>query len=247
MARRSPASGKVSSYQGRFHRTLGKILNDREQVVPKRFRLGTDRLAEVANLRLQRLWEEVVAEHDAAVRWMCEIGGNLLNSDLVSGQVEPRARRRLDHGPIWRAESLLIAEAIRQGEHQVVVQVGQDQDRPHAYLDRFAYLRRSYSVVTFIPASTELYLAGQQAARKEAGELVQQAQDLAAQAQIALPEATGQTLYQALDAYGTFAVQKNTCPWRSFRRDPNLRHKRLEPVEPGDFPSDFGQQIILRL
>ena len=56
MGRRLAGSGGVSSYQGRFPRTLGKALNERGDVVPKKFLLGTDRrLAEAANLRLGRL------------------------------------------------------------------------------------------------------------------------------------------------------------------------------------------------
>src|SRR5215212_8664407 len=114
MGRRSADSGGVSSYQGRFHRTLGKVLNDRGHVVPKKFLLGTDRRsAERANVRLERLWDEVVAEHEASVRWMGDIGGNLGDGDLVSGQADVRRRRRLDVGPVWRGESLLIAEAVR--------------------------------------------------------------------------------------------------------------------------------------
>lgn len=210
MARRSAGNSGVSSYGGRFHRTVGRFLNERGEVRPKKFLLGTDRRsAERANARLERLWDEVVVEHEASVRWMGDIGGNLVDSDMVSGDADARRPRRLDVGPLWRAESLLIAEVVRRGEHQVVVPVGQDADHPTAYVERFAYLRRTYGTITFVPASTELYAAGQHALGGEARNLVRQAQDLSELAQVPLPAATGQTLYQALDAYAAFAVQRN--------------------------------------
>lgn len=210
MARRSALNGQVSSYKGRFHRTLGKVLNERGELVPKKFLLGTDRrLAESANLRLQRLWEEVVAEHQAAVQWMQRWGGRLGDADLITGETDHGQLRRLDPGPRWRAESLRIAEAVRRGEHEVTVEIGADVNRPTAYVERVAALRRTYSVVSFMPASTGLYLAGQQLMAGEARELVSQAEELSAQAQVPLPAATGQTLYQALDAYATSALRKN--------------------------------------
>jgi hypothetical protein len=211
MARRSADSGSVSVYQGRYHRTLGKVLNERGEVGPKKFLLGTDRRqAEEANCRLERLWGEVVAEHGATVRWMNDIGGLLGDSDMISGRVDPQSRRRLDLGPIWRAESLIIAEALRRGQHQIVVPPGQDEARPSAYVERLNYLRRTFGVITFIPESWELYSAGQQAISEEARDLVEQAEEISAQVQIPLPVSTGQTLYQALDAYGAYAVQKNS-------------------------------------
>ena len=46
---------------GRFRRTIGKFINAKGKLVPRKFLLGTDRQrAEVANLRLEQLWELVV-------------------------------------------------------------------------------------------------------------------------------------------------------------------------------------------
>jgi len=93
MAQRSRDNGGVSIYQGRYHRTLGKALNERGEISPKKFLLGTDRRqAEEANCRLERLWGEVVAEHDASVRWMSEIGGLL--EETLKGR-DPLGRRHL--------------------------------------------------------------------------------------------------------------------------------------------------------
>ena len=40
----------VSVYKGRYHRTIGKCLNERGELVPRKFLLGTDRaMAEVAS------------------------------------------------------------------------------------------------------------------------------------------------------------------------------------------------------
>lgn len=238
MARRSAGDGQVSSYQGRFHRTLGKTLNDRGELVAKKFLLGTDRrLAELANLRLQRLWEEVVAEHEAAVQWLKQWGSRLGDSDLVAGEIDYGKLRQLHPGPRWRAESLRIAEAVRQGEHEIAVEVGADANRPATYVERVSVLRRTYSGVTFMPASTELYLAGQQLVAGEARELLHQAQELSAQAQVPLPQTTGQTLYQALDAYAASAIRKN--PKESGQLEANCA-RRLKDAHP-DLPLEqFG-------
>lgn len=46
---------------GRYRRTIGKFINGEGKVAPRKFLLGTDlRAAEIANLRLEQLWREVV-------------------------------------------------------------------------------------------------------------------------------------------------------------------------------------------
>src|SRR5687768_11972069 len=124
MARRAK---RVSEYKGRFHRTIGKIVSVHGELLPRKFLLGTDRTAaEIANRLLERLWDEVVAEHEAAVRFQREWEGRLGDCDLISGVVDYQRLRSLDHGPVWRRESLLIAEAIRNQRREVLVEPGVD-------------------------------------------------------------------------------------------------------------------------
>jgi hypothetical protein len=57
-------------------------------------------------------------------------------------------------------------------------------------------LRRTYLVIAFAPESPQLYSAGQKT--------IDEAQELCETAQTPLPQVTGQTLYQALDAFGKY-------------------------------------------
>jgi hypothetical protein len=214
MARRPSGSANVSMYKGRFHRTLGKTLNAHDQVVPKKFLLGTDPIeAGIAAPLLERLWQEVVAEHEVAVEWMQRIGGRLADMDLTSGSCDRTRLRRLDRGPIWRAESLAIAEAIRSGRREVIVHVGDPPSKPAEYVRRIAELRSTYSIIAFAPASLQLYATGQQELASEAHLVADDAQAyvqaLSALANAPLPVANGKSLHQALDAYAQFAQQKN--------------------------------------
>jgi len=158
---------KVSRYRGRFFRNLGKHINSSGKLVPKKFLLGTDRKqAEVANVLLERLWEEVVVEHEQVIQSVEELGGRFVKSNLVTGEYDPFTDRDLRHGPVWRAEGLLIADAIRCGERQIAVPLGKDS--PARYIERLHTLRNTYSVIAFVPASVAHYEQGQQALSREA-------------------------------------------------------------------------------
>lgn len=215
MARRSENTSGVSVYQDRFYRNLGKALHIGGKVIQKKFLLGTDQAAaEIANRLLEKLWNCVVAEHRGAAEFIAQKRGRLGDVNLISGVVDYQRLRRVDHGPIWREESLAIAEAIRKARHEVPVEIGDDAGQPQKYVERIANLRQLYPVISFVPASLQLYSAGQQAMAGEAQEIAdesqQRIQTLSALASAPLPVAAGQSLYQALDAYAKFATQKNT-------------------------------------
>ncbi|MGA2497437.1 MAG: tyrosine-type recombinase/integrase [Tepidisphaeraceae bacterium] len=235
----------VSVYKGRYHRTIGKVLNERGDLVPRKFLLGTDRLmAEIANHLLDKLWDEVVAEHEDALRFQRDLGGRLGDSNSITGEVDVQRLRKLDQGPVWRAESLLIAEAIRRGQREIVVQTGRDVENHAAYLERIAYLRRTYSVIAFIPASPPLYAAGQEALAADAKELVEQAQTITTIAQTPLPVAMGQTLHQAMDAYAQYAAKRDT---RESSQREAAGAKRLKQSHP-DIPlGQFGISSLERI
>jgi integrase len=223
---------RLSVYKGRFHRTLGKVLNERGELVAKKFLLGTDQAAaEVANRLLEKLWEEVVAEHEAAVRFLREMGGPLGDCNVISGVVDYQRLRRVDHGPVWREESLMIAEAIRRGQREIAVQVGSQIDADR-YVERIVDLRRTYTVIAFVPASAQVYARGQEVLASQARSLVEEAQDLSATAQVPFSTATGQTLYQALDAYGKYVTQANL---KEFGINEAASAQRLKAAHP-DIP-----------
>ena len=235
----------VSVYKGRYHRTIGKVLGDQGQLVPKKFLLGTDRVAaEIANGLLEQLWAEVVAEYADAERFIRTMGEQLLDANLIMGEIDYTRKRRLPPCPVWRADSLIIAEAIRRGERQVMVRAGAKDESPEGYLERIAGLRRTYSVIAFVPAHAEVYAAGQQAMVSQAASMVQDATQLAATAQTSLPTVTGQTLHQAMDAYAQYAAKRDS-------RESSLREaaaaKRLKPSHPDIALSQFGISCLERM
>lgn len=198
---------RVSEYKVRFHRTIGKALDADGTLRPKRFLLGTDRAAaEVASRLLEKLWDEVLAEYDGAAACVRE-GRRLGDSNRITGRTDVHRMREVHHGPAWREVSLMIAEAIRHGEREIPVEVGADS--AVAYVQRIQFLRQAYSVIAFVPADPAWYGRGQEVAAAQAKQLVDDAEECSALAQCPLPAATGQTLYQALEAYGKFATQKN--------------------------------------
>ena len=102
----------VSVYKGRYHRTIGKVLDEKGQTVPKKFLLGTDMAAaEVANRLLEQLWTEVIAEHADAERFIREMGDQLLDCNQITGEVHYGRKWQPPPCVVWRAESLAIAEA----------------------------------------------------------------------------------------------------------------------------------------
>ena len=101
--------------------------------------------AQIANRLLEPLWAEVVDEHEGAARFLREMSSRLVDFNAITGIRDFHRTRRADYGPVWREESLMIAEAIRKGQREVLVEVGDDADSPTRYLDRIHGLRRAYS------------------------------------------------------------------------------------------------------
>lgn len=177
---------EVSVYKGRFHRTIGRVLkNGKPQ--PKKFLLGTDQVAAgIANKLLEKLWDEVVHEHKVAVRFLRELSGRLGDVNLLAGHVDYQHLRNVNNGPLWRAESLEIAEAIRSGQRQLRVRVGSDSGCPAAYVERITNLQRTYSVIAFVPESPDLFRSGQQHMKAEAQHLARETQELCSIARVPL-------------------------------------------------------------
>lgn len=209
----------VSQYKGRYFRTLGKVVQG-GRLVPRKFLLGTQQAAaELASRRLEQLWAEIVRDHERAVameQQMIAVTGAQFGGDQnrLTGEVQVEASGFLARGPVWTAETLAIAEAIRHGRHEIAVRPRADRPDAVEYLQRVDTLRRTYSVIAFVPVAVNAYTAGQEAVRQEAQEGVQEARSVAVEAARLTggPMAAvvaGQTLFQALDAYRAFAPQHN--------------------------------------
>lgn len=203
--------GKLCCVNGRYRRTIGRFINAEGKISPKKFLLGTDKnLAETANLRLVQLWREVVA---ATTKDNAERLGGWQKAQEVAGRsmvaaslVNPNPPRMLD--PYWMPETLFIAEAIRKGQTQINVTnipLGTDKpDNPYRYGQRLARLQADFTGVEFVPTNKQLLATAKEGARSRAELHAAQAQVEAAQADIAIPTGTGQTLYQAIDAFIAF-------------------------------------------
>ncbi len=136
---------QLSSYKGRFHRTIGKVVDDCGQLVPKKFLLGTDETkARAASALLERLWENVIAKYQFALR-IGAFGPQFGQMNCIAP--EPVIPLSINRGePCWLPESLLIADAVRRGVHEVAVEVGPHSPYAAEYVERIANLRRDYSV-----------------------------------------------------------------------------------------------------
>ena len=99
-------------------------------------------------------------------------------------------------------------------------------------------------MIAFVPDHAEAYAAGQRAFASQAASMARDAEALAATAQTPLPTLTGQTLYQAMDAYSQFVEQRDAKEWN---RKEAAATKRLKQSHP-DIPlSQFGISSLERI
>jgi hypothetical protein len=233
----------VSQYRGRYYRNIGKVLNGRGRLTSKKFLLGTDKTAaEVRNRMLEQLWAEVVAEHERSVEFVQTMSSRLGDADHISGQLLAR-ERDLSHGPIWRAESLRIAEAIRKGQSQIRVPPGEIDGCPQSYVQRIHALSQEYSGVAFVPADPEFYAEGQRLLREGAEDLVEDARELATVAAADPPsiETSGERLYRAIEDYAAYVVTQNA---KEYGDREAAAARRLKDAH-GDVPLDqFGVSAL---
>jgi hypothetical protein len=251
--RRYLKRGELCYVTGRYRRTIGNFINRHGKIAPKKFLLGTDRLkAEVANLRLEQLWADVVRQFE-------ERGGRDDGSEQP-GTAPPLAQ------PIWTTEALLIAEHIRKGDPQIPVappveesgsahsNVGviylKDErpdhaapidERASAYRLHLEGLKQRYPSVAFFPQEIERYrhshVSHQNALMTLYGYAVEEAIMLADMAGIPAPVIAGQSLYQALDAFAEHVRQDRqrggeTTEWGKVLASGVLRLKDAGPDMP---------------
>lgn len=195
----------LSIYKGRYQRVLGKAFNTRGKLTPKKFLLGTDpQKAKLANARLERLWAEVVAEHERTLDFVQGTDIQLLDHNEITGVPtipnDPYARRNLNVGPHWRPSSLMLAEAIRKDQRSVAVPALPGEDG-ETYFHRLTWiLRRTFTAIELVPADVQLYDKARMQVQVESAVHRARAENLAELAAIQTPD-SDQTLHEAIEAY----------------------------------------------
>lgn len=181
-----------------FTRDLGwKIKADGKRIQP-RFLLGRDqRMAELANLKLEALWDKIVAETEQrnAAKWFGH---------------EPEQ-------PLWTDVTLRIADAIRKGKPTVVIPPPRPDDiggptDDNSYATWLHHLQSEYgNLIALVPEDEGAMRRGQEQHQHVAEHRARQARRNAAIAKVPIPDTgTHQTLYAAIEAYAQYAVQART-------------------------------------
>ena len=179
---------------GQFSRQIGWLTGRSGQ---KKFRLGRDRKpAEVAYHKLGLLWEVVVEAHERLP---------------VPAGTYPPPTAEAPERPVWTAEALTVAEAIRKHHHSIRVGQPEHVDGEAAYAVYLDYLRQRYGhLVQVMPADPEAAERGREVHQAYAEHRSRQARLNARIADIPVPAGVvGSSLYEAIDAYGEHARRHN--------------------------------------
>lgn len=215
---------------GRYRRTIEKFKNAQGKIAPRKFLLGMDaKAAQLANIRLEQLWGDVVRLVAAGNEW------NRQQYEQHPLDFPPNQPAPVDAEPLWTPESLAIAEAIRTGQPQFAVPT-HDGDTDPDYPRRIEWMKQRYPSVAFVPAAPDTFASGQVTYREVAQRRAAQAVTAAAIANIPVPTMAGvsQTLYQAIDAYaqhvkGTKLREGQVTAWGQVLCEQALRLKQSHP------------------
>ena len=173
------------SSNGTFVRNLGWKLSSEGKYLQHKFYLGRDdSAAKLASLRLERLWEQVTR------RWQERGNETLHQTDR----------------PVWDAVTLTIAEAVRLGKSEVHVplQIPESVMKPESpfighWLDM---LQKDITVIKIGLQNPIAQEHSEEQFRREGTRLLELGR------QLLRKNATEDTLFAALDAYGRWATTK---------------------------------------
>jgi integrase len=171
--------------EGRYRRSIGWKPGNGAKPVQHLFRLGRDEeKARLANVRLERLWETVVA------RWKIY-----------------KAEGRTDEaGPLWDDVTLAIGQAIAKGEAVCTLNPPPNlEGSPAAAASWVAVLQMQFPMIVLrLPeAAMREGVEGLKRQQQQERDNTKLTQDLLS----ALGQTTGQTLHQALEAYSAYVAE----------------------------------------
>jgi len=247
---------KLSQYNGRYHRMVGKVLDAKGQLKSRRFLLGTDeRAAELAVRRLEVLWSEIEADFErrqSHAKITQHLGTTSVEIEPITGELIENPISVLETGPIWEPHTLAMAEVIRKGGNEIHVLPAAPLPRTIVqtesldYIARIMNLRDRYSVISFVPSDPALYAAQLRAmsGRVEAGLLKAElhAKRTKRLTEAAVRTRAGQTLYAAFKAYAEYA-QKSGHGGANEPKDVKSLKRAVQDMHLSDFKYDEIQQI----
>lgn len=204
-------TGKLCQVSGKWQRTIGKFINAKGKLAPKKFYLGRDKdHAEVANLRLEKLWARVVEQHaedrEAARQRLAQLEASGAQVALTEGAYQPASIDLLDEAvppePRWDKFSLAVADAIRKNEPLPVA--ADEGDEASEYTKVFQQIKEAYPDVDVQPEGVDALgalLKGRQHYAMMADYASKQYREYAKLANVQVAEPGQASLYEALDTY----------------------------------------------
>lgn len=246
----------VKESNGRYRRSIGKVLDSEGKSSPKRFLLGTDEsAAELANRRLEKLWSEVEADFQRRqnhARITQHLGSSMIEIEPITGALIETPIAVLMTGPIWEPHTLAMAEVIRKGGNEIHVLPAAPRPKtivnPESldYIARIMNLRDRYSVISFVPSDPALYADQLRAigGRAETGlrKAEVQAQRTKRLTDAAVRTKAGQTLYAAIKAYAAYAKESGHGGANEPRDVESLK-RAVQDMHLTDFKYDDIQRI----
>ena len=208
MPQRRKGSSTVSQINGQHRRTLGRWVNSRGNLEPKKFVLPREaQAAQFANQLLERLWEQVERQWARRQEEAGRAAQSVHFDQLPPGTVHHDASTLK---PQWTPDTLELAEAARKGQTAASIARRPDETTIQ-YTQRIGRLRQDYPAITAIAADETAQAEGQEKITQASKNYLSVANALH---RSAVPEAGplsmhGQMLYPALEAYATWATAKN--------------------------------------
>ncbi len=236
---------KISSYKGRYHRTVGKFINSSGKLARKKFLLGTDEAAARRKVeRLELLWAEVKLRHQQYRQDKARYGLNYQGTyNRLDGTCE---QGPMPAEAVWDAEALAVADAICKEQPSITVphltrELGDGRrvgEGAEVYLERLASLQADYKNITFI-ADPAAYGQAQAKVIKQVEQLGHEAAKLSRLASTDVTWAPGGMLHEAYDAYIKWLHSKYTRDGKLTDNGEKLvsATKRLKAASP-DMPLD---------
>jgi len=207
MTRKVTEKDQLCWVNGIARRTIGRFRNNKGKIAPKKFMLGRDPdLARIANIRLQRLWSQIVERYSPA-QYQRVIPAHDNRMLIVEGP-ELITISADDHGPLWNSHTLKLAEAIRLHQSKVVFtpeELGVETSEDYAFQLHWLRQRFGQPGLEISGQDDNFVEQGLRRYENEVDVMLGKAKALQKVAAPAKPVDIQGTLYQAFETYKKWA------------------------------------------